>query len=77
MPKYRTSFSTNLKQLRTEAGISIHELSEAIGYTTKAIQNWEDGVSSPSFDAFSVLADYFNVSMDSLAGRTRNCKAAA
>lgn len=37
----------NVKQAREEIGFSQAELAEAVGVTTRTIQNWEAGISSP------------------------------
>lgn len=37
----------NVKQAREEIGFSQAELAETVGVTTRTIQNWEAGISSP------------------------------
>lgn len=37
----------NVKQAREEIGFSQAELAEAVGVTTRTIQNWEAGISAP------------------------------
>ena len=37
----------DVKQAREEIGFSQAELAEAVGVTTRTIQNWESGASSP------------------------------
>ena len=37
----------DVKQARDEIGFSQAELAQAVGVTTRTIQNWEAGISSP------------------------------
>ena len=37
----------DVKQAREEIGFSQAELADAVGVTTRTIQNWEAGISSP------------------------------
>ena len=61
-------FSNRLKELRMEAGISQRTLANAINVTQKAIDFWEKGINEPKLSCLIKLAQYFNVSIDYLAG---------
>ncbi len=65
-------FSEVLKDLRSERKISQKALGELLGITDRNIRFYENGSHRPDFDGLLILADYFQVSLDYLAGRTEN-----
>ncbi|EOH67569.1 hypothetical protein I584_01944 [Enterococcus hirae ATCC 9790] len=65
-----TTFSENLKKLRSESDISQLVLAKEIGTTTRQIQRYESGENEPKLSQAVLLADYFDVSLDYLVGRT-------
>lgn len=65
-------FTTRLKQLRKSKGITLEQLGEYVGATKATIGNFENGNKKPSLDLLIKLADYFDVSIDYLVGRTDN-----
>ncbi len=69
---FRDSFSFRLSQLRKRKGISLTELGEHLGVTDEAVRLLEKSKRSPSFEILCALADYFDVSIDYLVGRTDN-----
>ena len=54
--------------LRTQAGYSQEDLAQMIFVTRQAISIWENGETTPSIDAFRLLSQVFNVSIDELLG---------
>ena len=60
----------NLKLLREEKGISQQKLAEAIGSTQQAIHRYENGDYEPDIRTMSLMADFFDTSIDFLVGRT-------
>lgn len=52
--------------------ISAYKLSQTIGLNKTFFTDWKSGKAKPSADALSKIADYFNVSVDYLLGRTDN-----
>lgn len=56
--------------LRKQHSITQKQLAEGCSLTEIAIQNYESGRRKPSYDALFALADYFNVSIDYLVGRS-------
>ncbi len=66
-----TKFAERLKELRLERGLSQAQLAKEINnyIVASAIGLWELNKRIPKLDALIVLADYFNVSIDYLAGR--------
>ena len=62
-------FKDMMKYLRTSRNISQAELSKAIGVSPSAIGMYETGEREPSFEIEEKIADYFNVSLDTLRGK--------
>lgn len=50
----------------------MEQLGEQVGSTKATIGNFENGNKKPSLDLLIKLADYFEVSIDYLVGRTDN-----
>ena len=67
---YKNCFSTRLSILRKEKNLSLETTGKAIGVSNQAISKLEKGNGSPSFDVLCLLADYFDVSIDYLVGRS-------
>lgn len=63
-------FNEHLKNIRKSQNKTQKETSVALGITERNYQILEYGKSKPSFDTLIALADYFNVSLDYLVGRT-------
>ena len=63
-------FSEHLKKLRLSKGITQKQLADSIGASERGIQNYEIGVRKPTYEILLALADYFDVSLDYLTGRT-------
>lgn len=63
-------FSTRLKALRNESKVSSASLASSVGISRPAISQFENAANAPSIDTLIALADYFNVSLDYLVGRT-------
>ncbi|MBP1041262.1 helix-turn-helix transcriptional regulator [Vagococcus sp. BWB3-3] len=57
-----------IKRLANEKNVSLAEVERAVGLSNGAITKWAK--SSPSSDKLVRIADYFNVSVDYLLGRT-------
>lgn len=63
-------FGNNLKNLRNEAQINQKTLASQFRVTQATISSWENGRTAPSFEQLIQIADYFDVSVDYLIGRT-------
>lgn len=63
-------FAQRLKQLRQEKGLSQDALGEIIGVSNHAVSTYETGKNYPEVKKFFILAEYFEVSLDYLAGWT-------
>lgn len=64
------NFRTRLKQLRKERNINQRELSEYLKVAPSTISMYENGQREPNFEVLEVLADFFNVDMNYLLGKT-------
>lgn len=59
-----------LRALRESVGLSQNKLAGMIGVRQSSINRYENGQSVPSVQTFRWYADYFDVSMDYILGRT-------
>ncbi len=62
------SVGKRLEELRKERGISQQELADKIGVKRAEIAQWEMGARTPDVDAWIILASFFGVSTDYIAG---------
>ena len=63
------SFSTTLQSLRKEKKVTQEQLASHLGVSPQAVSKWENG-SYPEGDLLPKIADFFEVSIDYLYGRT-------
>ena len=63
-----------LAQLRTSKGVTQDDVSKALGISNKTISKWENGTSSPDLTMLVALAEYYNVSTDTLLGLSDDMK---
>lgn len=66
---------TPLKRLRLERRIDRYKVAQKIGVSDKTLGRWEEGLISPPLDDATKLADFYQVTLDELAGRTLNTAA--
>lgn len=59
----------NIKQLRLQTGLSQMGFAKIMGVTKQCVSNWENDNVLPSIEMLVKMADFFNVSTDSLLGR--------
>ena len=69
---YKKAFSGNLLQLRAGHKLSLQALGDILGISNQAVSLLEKGKNVPSFNVLMALANYFDVSIDYLVGRTEN-----
>lgn len=67
-------FSIRVKTLRLDSKLSQKSLGALIGLSMQAINDIENARSKTTLDRAALLADYFDVSIDYLVGRTDNPK---
>ncbi len=60
----------NLRRLRIERNLSQMELALDLGMPQSTYQQYESGVHEAGYNVLIQLADYFDVSIDFLLGRT-------
>jgi len=70
----RNIFSTRLGILRWELNVTMVDVAKALNITKQSVHQWSTGKSVPSSDTLIALADYFDVSVDYLVGRSDNPK---
>ncbi len=63
-------FAARLKELRENKKMTQKQIAEAFGMEVRSYQNYELAKSTPKFALFITIADYFNVSLDYLVGRS-------
>lgn len=66
------SISERLKQLRLARNLTQKQLALSIDASERGIQNYELGVRAPTVEILVSLADYFDVSLDYLVGRSQD-----
>lgn len=64
------NFSERLKELRGQRRLYQRELAELLGISVRGYQCYETGEHEPGVKKLIALADYYNVSIDYLVGRT-------
>lgn len=60
----------NIKVLREQKNLTQQECAKIFNVKLRAWQTYEQGISEPKFEILCKIADYFNVSLDYLLGRT-------
>lgn len=63
-------FCQRLKQLRKEKNVDRNELAKLLNVSYAAIAKYETGLRMPDSDAIKKIADFFNVSVDYLLGKS-------
>lgn len=59
-----------LKELRTARGLTLKQMSEMLGMVLRNYQRYETGEVDPPLSKAVALADFFDVSLDYLVGRS-------
>lgn len=65
-------FSQRMQELRLSKGINQKTLSANLHLTYTTLWNYENGKKFPRLSDLVSIADYFNISIDYLLGRTNN-----
>lgn len=63
-------FNDRLKLLRIERGLTQEKAAKAIGVPPRSYQRLESDGAKTYYDTFIKIADYYEVSLDWLTGRT-------
>ena len=64
----KIKLSKNIRKFRKEKGMTQEQLAEALGVTVGAISKWELGTSVPELAMIAAMAEFFELSMDTLVG---------
>ncbi len=64
------TFSERLINLRKNRNLTQKQVYEAVGMSALGYQRYEYGTREPAYQKLIALADYFNVSLDYLVGRS-------
>lgn len=65
------SFQDVFKELRLENGKSQDAMAKDLDVSPALISKWENNASTPGPEMLEYIADYFNVSVDYLIGRSK------
>lgn len=63
-------FSARMRELRNEKHLTQKQIGDILNVTERCVRAYEGGDRHPDFKGLLFLADYFNVSLDYLVGRT-------
>ena len=63
-------FCDRLSALKQSSGATLSQLAEAAGISPRAIKYYASGEREPTMSTLIALADYFDVSIDYLVGRS-------
>lgn len=64
-----SDFATNLRLFRKERGWTQQQLADKLGISYMSISNYERGIRTPDYETLEAIADYLNVSIDTLFGK--------
>ena len=64
----KNDLAQNIRVFRKEKGLTQEQLAEVFDVTVGAIHKWEAGLSTPDVSVLMELADFFDISMDTLLG---------
>jgi len=64
----KMKLAENIRAYRKERALTQEQLSEVLGVTAGAVYKWEAGLSVPDIELIMEMADFFDVSVDTLLG---------
>lgn len=62
----------NIRNIRKQRGLRQEHLAEAMGVSIASVSKWENGQCAPELTVLMELADFFEVSIDTLVGHNLN-----
>lgn len=65
-------YTNRFKDIRVAKGMTQKQVADDLELSVIAIQNYENLRRKPAYDILIALADYFDVSLDYLVGRSDN-----
>lgn len=63
-----STFSNMFSYLRKREGLSQAELADKLGIAKSTVSMYERDERKPSFEMLEIIADFFNINMDTLVG---------
>ena len=63
-----------IRECRMKRGLTQEQLGQELGVSTQSISRWENSATYPDIMMLPVIADFFEITIDQLMGRTRECK---
>lgn len=70
-------FAARFAELRADNDIKQKDLAQLLNVSVSAVSHYEKGLNTPDLGSLILLADYFNVSLDYLSGRSSHRMAPA
>lgn len=67
-----SNFVSRINELRAASNVPNKELSEKVGISVRGLQFYFSGTKEPNLSNLIAIADYFDVSLDYLTGRSDN-----
>lgn len=67
-----SNFAKRIRKYRLDTGLTQKEMATKFGLTESHWKKYELGKRTPTFEGLIALADYFDVSIDYLVGRSDN-----
>ena len=64
------TLSERLLSLKSERNLLQKDIAKALNLSLRSYQRYESGEREPTVSALTAMADYFNVSLDYLTGRS-------
>ena len=64
------NFQNVFKHLRIASGLTQQEIADKLGISRSTIGMYETGAREPDYETLEMIADFFNVDIDYLLGRT-------
>ena len=64
----KINLSQNLKKLRHDKDMTQEDLAKVLGISFQSISKWERGDGYPDIELLPVIANYFEISIDTLLG---------
>ena len=68
------NFANVFKNLRIQAGLTQQEMADRLKISRSSIGMYENGEREPSFELLEAIADFFNVDMNYLLGKSEFSK---
>lgn len=68
------NFANVFKNLRIQAGLTQQEMADRLKISRSSIGMYENGEREPSFELLEAIADFFNVDMNYLLGKSELSK---